>query len=330
MRIIHCAPFTTFTKVGASLYSIPVKISTGLVQNGYFVHNFDYRDTSRYLSFFRNKKTGQYKMNSFFKKLVDNIKPDLIMLGHAELILEDTLEYIKKKGIKIVFWFGDVPMQEQFYRFSPFLDFAFSTAGGGFVLDMQKHVKNSFFIPNLVDKNCEKYRSFENTHYKNDVLVISRYDASRKEIFDLIKNKLDSSIKRVICGQTKDSIVIGDEYLKTISDSKIILNPNRDFTLAYDWYTSDRLMHILGNGGFALSTPMIDSERFFEDKLQTYNDAQDLKNKIDYFLNNDKQRRKISKWLWLRTHELFSAKRVTRYLMDVVEEKDLKEYEWIK
>ena len=70
MRIVHCAPFNILTKSGGSLYSNPIKISQGLVQNNHFVHNFDYRDTSRYLSLFRNKKNGQEKMNTFFRSLI--------------------------------------------------------------------------------------------------------------------------------------------------------------------------------------------------------------------------------------------------------------------
>ena len=50
MRIIHCAPFNIITKTGGALYANPIKISQGLIQNNHFVHNFDYRDTSRYMS----------------------------------------------------------------------------------------------------------------------------------------------------------------------------------------------------------------------------------------------------------------------------------------
>ncbi|MFV0481234.1 MAG: glycosyltransferase [Campylobacteraceae bacterium] len=330
MRIIHCAPFNIFTKTGGSLYAIPVQLSSGLTQNNHFVHNFDYRDTARYLSFFRNKKSGTAKMNTFFKNLINEINPDLIIFGHAELVEIETFEFIKNKNIKTIFWYNDTPISNEFSRFSPFLDFAFATAGGEFVENMKKVVINSFFMPNTVDINSEKYRSFENETYKNDILVASRVDAERKELFAFLENKINPKISKFFLGQNRDNIIIGDDYFQTITNSKITINPNRANGQKYDWYTSDRLMHILGNGAFALTTPIINNEIFFEDKLKSYSSHEDLKEKIDYYLNNDKERRDLSKWLHKRTHELFNAKRVAKYILDILENKDLKEYEWAK
>lgn len=328
MRIIHCAPFATYTKIGLSLYTIPIKLSMGFIQNNHFVHNFDYRDTARYLSIFRNKKYGQKKMNEFFKEVVDSLRPDLVILGHAEMIYVDTLEYIKKQGVKIAYWFNDVPLADEFYEFAPYLDLAFATAGGEFVEDMQKKVSRSFFMPNPADVNCEKYRSFENEIFKYDVSMFTRKDSSRVELFEFVNNKMDKNIKKLICGETRDSVIMGDDYLRVLRDSKIVINPNRGRGHKYRWYTSDRLMHILGNGSFTITTPILDSEKFFEDKLQSFNNIEELEQKIEYFLKNDKERRDLSKWLWTRTHQLFNAKKVSKYVLDALDEKDLKEYEW--
>lgn len=330
MRIVHCAPFNIFTKTGGALYSNPVKISLGLIQNGHFVHNFDYRDTARYLSLFRSKKNGKDKMNTFFLSVIDDIKPDLVILGHAELINIDVLEKIKTKNITTVFWYNDVPISEKFLQLSPYIDYALAMTGGKFIEDMKKYVKNSFFIPNIVDINCEKYQSFNNTNYINDLLFVSRLDQDRQRLYNFLYASLGKKIKLSCFGQNKNNIVLGDNYFKQIYNSKITLNPNREFTLSYDWYTSDRLMHILGNGGFALTTPMIDSERFFEDKLQSYKSFEDLEEKVNYFLKEDEKRRDISKWLYNKTHELFNAKRVTKYFLDIISERDLKGYEWYK
>ena len=53
-------------------------------------------------------------MNDFFKILIEDIKPDIIIFGHAELILEETLEYIKRKNIRMVYWYNDIPLQSYF------------------------------------------------------------------------------------------------------------------------------------------------------------------------------------------------------------------------
>ena len=47
-------------------------------------------------SFFKNKKAGSKKMNEKLFETIDNLKPDLLLLGHSELVYVETLEKIKK------------------------------------------------------------------------------------------------------------------------------------------------------------------------------------------------------------------------------------------
>jgi glycosyltransferase involved in cell wall biosynthesis len=330
MRIIHCAPFNIFTKTGGSLYANPVKISHGFVQNGHYVHNFDYRDTSRYHSWFRNKKNGSAKMNESFRTLVDEINPDLIIFGHAELIDEETFFYIEQKNIRTLYWYNDIPLQEGFKEIAHQFDAIFTTAGGALIDDLRNYNAKSFFLPNLVDINVERYRAYENSDYGNDLLFTGRADSERAGLIDYLENQTDADVRKKFLGRTKESVVIGDRYLQEIADSKICLNHNRDFTLKYRWYTSDRLMHILGNGAFCLSTPIIGGEEFFEDKLEYYNSYEELNEKINFYLQHENERIEKARWLYERTHALFNVKRVSAYMLDILNEEasQLKQYEW--
>ena len=330
MRIIHCAPFNIFTKSGGALYSNPVKISQGFVQNGHFVHNFDYRDTARYFSIFKNKRNGTRKMNNFFKSIVDDINPDIVIFGHAELIEYSTYEYIKNKKIKMIFWYNDLPLPTDMEKKSHYFDLILTTAAGMMLNDLRKFHKVSFFMPNLVDKSIECYKSFTNKCYKNDILFTGRYDNERAELVDYIKNNINTVLPKSFLGLDKNSLVIGDDYLKEIYNSKICLSHNREFSTEYKWFTSDRLMHILGNGSFCLSTPMLNNEDFFEDKLEIYENLEQLHQKVDFYLSNDDKRIQNAKWLYERTHSLFNAKRVTKYIIDLLENdiKELNQYEW--
>lgn len=331
MKIIHCAPFNIFTKTGGSLYANPVKISHGLIQNGHFVHNFDYRDTSRYLSLFRNKKSGKAKMNAMLLQLIDELRPELILFGHAELVDRATFEQIKAKKIRMAYWYNDIPIQPYFKEIAHFFEAIFTTAGGEFIEDIKKYNKRTFFLPNLVDINVEKYRSFERDDFNNDILFTGRSDSERAALIHFLKS-LDPKISKKFLGESKQSVVIGDAYLAEIAASKICLNHNRDFTRHYEWYSSDRLMHILGNGAFCLSTRIVGGEDFFEDKLEYYDSHEELKAKIEYFLANKEERVAKSKWLHARTHALFNAKRVGAYMLDIVDTdtKKLMQYEWFR
>ncbi len=332
MRIIHCAPFNIVTKTGGSLYANPIKISQGLIQNNHFVHNFDYRDTSRYLSLFRNKKNGIKKMNQFFLDLVDDINPDLIIFGHAELILEETFECIKQKNIKMIYWYNDVPIQSYFKKIAHYFEFILTTAGGEFIDELKQYNQQTFFLPNLVDENIEKYKGYENTNFQSDVVFTGRSDKERGALIEYLNQNLDATIQKKFIGFDKKSVVIGDKYLQALANSKIAINHNRDFTLKYEWYTSDRLFHILGNGSFALSTKIINGEDFFEDKLEYYNSYEELTSKIEYFLKNEKERVTKASWLRQRVHTLFNSQRVANYILSLHTQdmNDLKKYEWYK
>jgi hypothetical protein len=269
-------------------------------------------------------------MNQFLIQLVDDISPDIVVFGHAELIEYSTYEYIKSKNIKMVFWYNDLPLPTDMKQKSEYFDLILSTAAGMMMDDLRKFHNYSFFMPNLVDKSIERYRSFENISYKSDILFTGRYDNERGELIDFIKNNIETKLPKTFLGIDKDSVVIGDEYLKAIADSKIALSHNRKFSTEYKWFTSDRMMHILANGTFCLSTPMLNNEDFFEDKLEIYNNLDELNEKIKFYLNNEDKRINNAKWLYERTHNLFNSKRVTKYILDLVaeNEKNLMKYEW--
>jgi hypothetical protein len=81
-----------------------------------------------------------------------------------------------------------------------------------------------------------------------------------------------------------------------------------------------------------LSTKIINGEDFFEDKLEYYESYEELVSKINYFMNNEKERIEKSIWLRKRVHDLFNSKRVAKYILslDSNDLKDLKTYEWYK
>jgi len=330
MKIIHCSPFNLFTKTGGCLYSNPVKISMGLVENGHYVHNFDYRDASRYYSLFKSKKSGQKKMNILFKELIYNIKPDLIIFGHAELINEDIFYELKSKNIKMIFWYNDMIIDDLFKKVGHLFDKVFITGAGQIIDDLKKINENSYFLPNPVNKNIENNIGYI-ANQKFDLLFSGRKDAERRDLISFMESSFKNLNVKYI-GQNSENTVIGNDYFKLISESKICLNHSRKSYMANKWYASDRLSHILGNGSFCLSRTIIDGELFFEDKLDYYDNEIELNEKVNYYLENTEDRISKTKWLHKRIHELFSSERVASYMLDIFNEdhKKLNSYEWYK
>jgi len=330
MRIIHCAPFNIVTKTGGCLYSNPVKISMGLVENGHFVHNFDYRDTARYYSIFKSKKGGQKKMNNLFRILINDIKPDLVIFGHAELIEEENFHELKRKNIKMIFWYNDMFIDSLFEKVGHLFDKVFITGAGKIIDNLKKINKESYFLPNPVNKNIENNIGYEKKQ-AFDLLFSGRKDAERKELISFMETSFnDLNVKYI--GQNSENTIIGNDYFNLIANSKICINHSRKNYMINKWYTSDRLSHILGNGSFCLSRTIIDGEYFFEDKLDYYSNEIELFEKVNYYLENVDERIFKTKWLYKRVYELFNTQKVSSYMIDILKEneKNLYKYEWYR
>ena len=93
---------------GRLFYNTGKRINNGLIRLGHSVLEFSDRDI---VSYYRslNDLDGSKKLNKKLLEIISNYIPDLIILGHADLIKIETLEYIKKiyPNIKFAQWFLD-------------------------------------------------------------------------------------------------------------------------------------------------------------------------------------------------------------------------------
>ena len=103
MKIFHVANFSWFSAKGkradnlARYYATDRKISNGLIRNGHCVWDFSYRDTARHLSpLAKSKQWGAKSMNDALIMQARAFVPDIILLGHAELITPQTLATLRR------------------------------------------------------------------------------------------------------------------------------------------------------------------------------------------------------------------------------------------
>lgn len=92
-------------------------------------------------------------------------------------------------------------------------------------------------------------------------------------------------------GIKKDIFVIGDEMVKSINSYKIHLNCNISNDINY------RTFETTGCGTFLLTnyTPGLELLFNIGTELVTYNNLEDLDNKVKYYLENEEEREKIAK-----------------------------------
>ena len=186
---------------------------------------------------------GSNTLNDKLIKTCYHFKPDLIVLGHADMISQDVLHDLKKdySNLKITQWFLD-PLNKQGPDYfknkkrildkSDVLDSSFLTTSPD-VINFLPNTFKSYFIPNPSDKSMETLDNFKKD-CSNDVFFALSHGVHRgtlkgrssddREKF--IKNLMQkcTNIKFDIFGINNVQPIWADQYFKNISNSKMGLN----------------------------------------------------------------------------------------------------------
>ena len=308
LKILHVTNFNERHN-GRLFYNTGKRINNGFIRLNHSVLEFSDRDI---VSYYRSLSdvNGSKKLNAKLIDVISNYVPNVLVLGHADLIKKETLEFIKKNypQIKIVQWFLDRMDDEWLVNRKRFLDkldimdASFCTTDPS-VLNFPKKDK-IFYIPNPVDESFEILHNYRFDNFNNDIFFAMSHGVHRgilkKGKFDQRENFINKLIKKTpnirfdLYGMSKKQPVWADNFINVISQSKIGLNLSQGKTAKY--YSSDRLAQIIGNGLMVMIDNKTQFNDFFNnDELVTYKDINDLSEKIIKYSNDDKLRKKIAK-----------------------------------
>ena len=95
-KIIHVSNFNLIRLKGCFQVGFPFKISNGLIRNGYSVLNYPDRDLCRMFGFGHMNFIGRNRLNKHLINFCKVTEPDAILIGHADLISNETLFEIKR------------------------------------------------------------------------------------------------------------------------------------------------------------------------------------------------------------------------------------------
>ena len=160
LKILHITNFNERHN-GRLFYNTGKRINNGFIRLGHSVLEFSDRDIVSYYRSLSDFK-GSKKLNFKLIEVISNYVPDLIVLGHADLIHYDTLKFIKHyfPKIKICQWFldrMDSEWKNNFYRFTKNMDLMDSNfcTSDPKSLNISKKIP-IYYMPNPVDKSFEK------------------------------------------------------------------------------------------------------------------------------------------------------------------------------
>ncbi len=331
LRILHITNFNERLD-GRLFFNTGRRINNGFIRLGHSVLGFSDRDIQKYYKSFGDLK-GAKTLNDKLKKTCYNYKPDLIILGHADLISAQQISELKEDYPNTRFgqWFLD-PLNKKGPDYErnkkrildkiDVVDSSFLTTCPD-VLNFLKD-KKSFFIPNPSDSSFEILNNFKNPCNVDVFFALShgvhRGVLKTGKIDDRITflNKLVSvtpDIKFDIYGIKKIQPIWADHYFKTIQNAKMGLNLSRGDAIKY--YSSDRITQIIGNGLVCLIDEKTQYNNFFNsNEMVFYKNVSDLSEKIIKISKDEKLRKKIAKNGKKKYMKYFNSDLVAEYIIN--------------
>ena len=309
LRILHVTNFNERLD-GRLFFNTGRRINNGFIRLGHSVLGFSDRDIVKYYKSYKDF-TGATTLNEKLKATCYNYKPDLIVLGHCDLINAQQLGQLKNDypNVKIAQWFLD-PLNKDGPDFernkrrildkSDFIDTNFITTSPS-VLQFLPNYTNNYFIPNPVDSSFETLNNYKKScnvdvffalshGVHRGVLKRGKDDDRNYFLKELLKKT--NNIKFDIYGLNNKQPIWADHYFKVISNAKMGLNLSRGKPIKY--YSSDRIVQIIGNGLVTLIDEKTEYSDFFtNNEMVFYKNMNDLSEKILRISSDDKLRKKI-------------------------------------
>ena len=345
LRILHVTNFNE-RHDGRLFFNTGRRLNNGFIRLGHSILDFSDRDIQKYYRGYKDI-SGAKALNEKLKKTCYNYKPDLMVLGHADLISPNTLSELKDDypGLKISQWFLD-PLNKEGPDYernknrildkSNFIDANFMTTSPDVLNFLPKKI-NNYFIPNPADhsfetlnnytRDCNMDVFFALSHgVHRGILKRGKYDDRAVFINKLMKNT--NNIKFDIYGLKRIQPIWADHYFKTISNSKMGLNLSRGKPIKY--YSSDRLTQIIGNGLVTLIDEKTQYNHFFNnDEMVFYKNISDLSEKILKLSKDEKLRKKIGKKGKIKYLKYFNSNLVAKFIINkTLDIRDRNKYLW--
>jgi glycosyltransferase involved in cell wall biosynthesis len=328
LKILHVTNFN-YRFDGRLQYNTGRRINNGFVRLGHNVLTVSDRDlVNQYKNII--DPNGSKKLNNKLIKIYKNFKPDLLVLGHADTVSNDTLFFFKNNGVKICQWFLD-PLS----RFGPdyqknkkriiikhkIIDTTFLTTNPS---SLDFNINNSYFMPNPCDESFEFLENYNND-CKYDLFFAMSHGVHRGQLkkgkSDNRENFINELVKKNndivfdLYGLNNIQPIWGNEFINKIANSSMGLNLSRGEPVKY--YSSDRIAQLMGNGLLTfIDEKTCYSDFFTRDEIVTYKDLDDLTSKLNKFKKDKKKRSKIAKNGKEKYFKYFNSTRVAEYIIN--------------
>ena len=332
LRVLHVTNFNE-RHDGRLFFNTGRRLNNGFIRLGHSVLEFSDRDIVKHYKSIKDY-SGSKNLNEKLINTVYNYKPDLLIFGHADLIKDTTLSYLKEnyKSLKIAQWFLDPLIKNgpdyeknklRILDKIEYTDANFITTSPD-VLNFLPKKKLSLFMPNPTDESFEVLNNYNNKHCSMDVffalshgvhrgiLKKGKYDERADFVNRLVE--ITPNVKFDLYGINNVQPIWADSFLKSVSNAKMGVNLSRGHPIKY--YSSDRITQLIGNGLLTfIHTDTMYNNFFTDNEVIFYKNLSDLSEKIQKFARDDKLRKKIAKKGKIKYMKYFNSTVVADYII---------------
>jgi len=328
LKILHIGNFDEKNDLRLFNISISSKISKGFIRNNQDVVNFSYRDFTHKM-FIKNKSLISDKI----LKISENYRPNLIVLGHNNILNRQSMDMIKQKyKTKIALWYEDhllkggpnaVTNLNLIEKNEDLIDQYFVTTHPDEIKTIIPKSKMNF-MPIPADKNIENLEIYNlNNRYKDLFFALSHgvnFGKLKARNLDGREMFLDNLIKKNkkftfnILGYANEQPKWNYDYYTEIAKCKMALNLSRGKPMKY--YSSNRIASLMANGIMTFIDNKVKYSHFFSnDEMGFYNNVDDLLNQMTRLYGNMNKINKISRNGKKRYFQLFDNSIIADYFL---------------
>ena len=304
LKVLHISNFGERSDYRLSNINLANKISSGLIKENIQIINFSDRTFSKLNNF--------SSIDEKILRIVENLRPNLVLLGHTNSIQVETLKNIKDKFLdtKLAFWYEDSINKKgpDYNKNKIFIEKYKDYVDNFFITTEKNNVDTSIpknklnYIPIPCSEFTENLNLSKTTNHVYDIFFAISHGVNRGI---LKKNKFDSreNFVRNLLNKTVDisfnlfgfnniQPIWGDKFNYELSKCRFGLNLSRGDPIKY--YSSNRIASYVANGLPTLIDEKVQFNDFFtSNEMIFYKDVEDLIDKVNFYKKNERLRAKI-------------------------------------
>ncbi|WP_256759910.1 glycosyltransferase [Cohnella sp. WQ 127256] len=256
------------------------------------------------------------------------VQPDLILALNGVVLPAEIVEQLRHNGFITAIWFTDDPYYTDWTTsIAPRYDYVFTLELNCLPFYRELGCRQVYYLPFGVNPKAFHPKHVP-TSYQSDICFIGTAFWNRVELIDRLTPILKD--KRVVIAgwwwdrlqnysQLSDKIKLGDwmtpeDTACYYNGAKIVINLHRSFddeTINVNskkiaaHSVNPRTFEISGCATLQLSDVRQDMGNYYspEKEIGTYGSHEELKDKIDYYLRNEEERRKVALSGFMRTRK---------------------------